>query len=115
MSARPIPAGARIDPAPPPSKNATPPRRGPVLSVCGIGCLALCLTACATTGAYPPAADIAAVTEAKPQPTADILTDPAANDRYNSAIEARGDRLYAAGARLCRFFARTGMRVDCPA
>jgi hypothetical protein len=73
------------------------------------------VAACATTGAYPPSADIASVTEAKPRPPAEILTDPAANDRYNSAIEARGDRLYAAGARLCRFFARTGMSgLTCP-
>lgn len=56
------------------------------------------------------------MTEAKPRPGADILTEPAANDRYNSAIEARGDRIYAAGARLCRFFERNGMKgLDCPA
>jgi len=73
------------------------------------------LAACATSGAYPPAKDLAAVTELKPKPLAAILTDPAADARYNSAVEAWGDRLYAAGARLCRFAERTGMKgLDCP-
>lgn len=76
--------------------------------------LALSLCACTTTGAYPPLADIQAVTEAKPRPTAAILTDPAADARYNASIEAWGDSLRAAGVRLCRFYARTGMDgVEC--
>lgn len=77
--------------------------------------LVLALTACTTTGAHPPLADIQAVTEAKPRPTAAILTDPAADARYNASIEAWGDSLRAAGVRLCRFYARTGMDgVECP-
>lgn len=72
------------------------------------------LAACTTTGTYPAVADINAVTEKKPLPPATILTDPAANDRYNSALEAYGDRLHAAGLRLCRYFQRTGMKgLDC--
>ena len=71
------------------------------------------LTACATTGANPPLADIQAVTEAKPRPTAAILTDPAVDARYNASIEATLDRVHAAAMRLCRFHARTGMKVDC--
>lgn len=77
--------------------------------------VALSLTACTTTGGYPPLADIQAVTEAKPLPTAAILTDPAADARYNASIEATLDRVHAAGLRLCRFYARTGMPgADCP-
>lgn len=75
----------------------------------------LLLSACKTTSAYPPHQDLAAVTEAKPTPGADILTDPAAGDRYDSAIEGWGDRVRAAGMRLCRFYERTGMPgVACP-
>ena len=79
-------------------------------------CLTVALAGCAGKPLpYPPRADVVAVTEAKPKPTAAVLTDPAANDRYNSEIEARGDRLYSAGVRLCKFFASTGMPdLDCP-
>lgn len=79
-----------------------------------IACLALLtLSACATTGAYPAKADIEAATEAKPIPPLDILTDPAASDLHASRVEGWGDRVRAAGVRLCRFFERTGMDVDC--
>ena len=71
--------------------------------------VAYTLTACTTTGGYPPLADIQAVTETKPRPTAAILTDPAADARYNASIEAALDRVHAAAMRLCRFYARTGM------
>ena len=75
----------------------------------------LLLSACKTTTAYPPRQDIAEVTETKPMPGADILTDPAAGDRYDSAVEGWGDRVRAAGMRLCRFYERTGMpAVACP-
>lgn len=81
----------------------------------GLIFLALSTAACTTTGGYPPRADIAAATEAKPRPGVDILTDPSANDRYNSDIEAWGERVRAAGMRLCRFFERTGMPgIACP-
>ncbi|MCW1431414.1 hypothetical protein [Novosphingobium sp. JCM 18896] len=77
--------------------------------------LCLAVAGCASKPLpFPPRADVVAMTEAKPKPGADVLTDPAANDRYNSVLEARGDRLYAAGVRLCRFFRDTGMDVDCP-
>jgi hypothetical protein len=56
-----------------------------------------------------------AVTEAKPIPGDDIATDPVAEAHYNAAVESWGDRLQAAGARLCRFYARTGMKgLVCP-
>jgi len=62
---------------------------------------------------FPPPADIAAVTEAKPLPSPDILTDPAASDRYGASVESWGERVQAAGVRLCRFFAAQGMKADC--
>ena len=56
-----------------------------------------------------------AVTEAEPEPTDDILTDPQAYERYNNAVESWGLRLRAAGLRLCNFFKDTGMKgLDCP-
>lgn len=65
-------------------------------------CLVIALSACKTT-------------EAKPTPSSDILIDPAAGDRYDSAIDGWGDRVRAAGIRLCRFFARIGMPdISCP-
>jgi hypothetical protein len=72
------------------------------------------LSACATTGAYPAKADLEAVTEAKPVPPVEILTDPTASDLHASRVEGWGDRVRSAGVRLCRFFERTGMDVSCP-
>lgn len=64
----------------------------------------------------PPADDVAAVVERKPATTEAILTDPAASARYNAAVEAWGDRISAAGGRLCRYFANLGMKKPgCPA
>lgn len=55
------------------------------------------------------------MTEAKPQPSDAIATDPDADAHYNAALEGWGDRISSAGARLCRFFDRTGMKgLDCP-
>ncbi|HUD28944.1 MAG TPA: hypothetical protein VMQ93_08745 [Novosphingobium sp.] len=75
----------------------------------------LLLSGCKTTDAWPPRQDLVEVTAVKPEPPADILTDPAAGDRYDSAIEAWGDGVRAAGMRLCRFYERTGMpAISCP-
>lgn len=72
-------------------------------------CKALCLlAACQTTGGYPPVANIQAAIEAKPAPTAAILT-PGGDARYNASIEATLDRVHAAAMRLCRFYQRTGL------
>jgi hypothetical protein len=75
----------------------------------------LLASACGSEGGFPPVADLQAVTEAKPEPTDAIATDPVAEAHYNASVEAWGDRLHSAGARLCRFFAETGLAVDCPA
>jgi hypothetical protein len=73
------------------------------------------LAACKTTSAFPPAKDIAEVTERKPAPKGEILTDADAGDLYDSDIEAWGERVRAAGMRLCRFYERTGMPdIACP-
>lgn len=86
-------------------------------AICVLFALCVVLLAaagCSTTGSYPPKADIAAITEAKPVPPVTILTDPAASELHASRVEAWGDRLSSAGQRLCKFFARTGMDdLDC--
>jgi len=71
---------------------------------------------CSTPQAgFPSREDVIAVTEAKPKPAPEVLTDATANDRYNSALEGWGDRLHAAGVRLCKFYNRTGMpQISCP-
>lgn len=77
----------------------------------------LFLSACKTVQpqAGPPAADIISVTESKPKPPAAILIDPAANDRYNASVEAWGDRIRAAGMRLCTFYQYINMpHIVCP-
>lgn len=71
------------------------------------------INACTTTGSHPPRADIQAITEAKPIPPPEILTDPVASDRHNNAIESWGERLHSAGLRLCRYYKRTGVDVSC--
>lgn len=75
----------------------------------------LLLSACATKPqAYPPRTDIIAATAPKPKPSAAILTDPAESDRHSARIEAWGEGVRAAGVRLCKFFAATGMPdLDC--
>ena len=64
-------------------------------------------------GYFPPEEDLKAVTETKPKPSPDILTDPSASARYNSAVLSWGERVSAAGRRLCRFHRDTGMKVEC--
>lgn len=65
--------------------------------------------------AFPPIADLEAVTEAKPAPSADIVTSAKAAEDYNAAIEGWGDRTSAAGGRLCRYYKALGMKISCPA
>lgn len=79
--------------------------------------LVMILTACATkpVAVYPPRTDVADVITPKPKPSADILVDPAASDRHNKNVESWGDKLHAAGTRLCRYFDSIGMPdLDCP-
>ena len=65
---------------------------------------------------FPPVADLSAVTEAKPVPSAAIVSDARAGARYSADVEAWGDRVHGAGGRLCRYFVAMGMKgVSCPA
>lgn len=89
--------------------------RQAVLSLTVSAFVIINLTACTERPqiGVPPIADIHAATEAKPRPTSDILTDPAADARYNAAVEGWGERVRAAGVRVCRFYQRVGVKVEC--
>ncbi|MFN3991266.1 MAG: hypothetical protein ACK4IS_13540 [Erythrobacter sp.] len=55
---------------------------------------------------------IARLQEAKPAPTPDIVTDAKASERYNAEVESWGDRLSAAGRRVCRWMQDNGAAFD---
>lgn len=77
--------------------------------------LLLAVSGCAAPASrLPPRADLQAAVEAKPVPTAEIVTSSKAAADYDAAIEAWGDRVRAAGGRLCRYFRALGMAIDCP-
>lgn len=63
---------------------------------------------------FPPSADVAAVTEPKPVPPIEIVTDEAAAVQYDADIESWGERLHSAGSRLCRWFNENGAALTCP-
>lgn len=70
---------------------------------------------CASSGSltFPPRADL--MVEPKPQLAPEAVFSEAALDAHDIAIEARGDRMAAQVARLCRFFDHMGMPdLDCP-
>lgn len=72
------------------------------------------LAGCKSVPDFPPPADVEAATETKPVPPTTILTDPTASDRYNAELESWGERVQAAGMKLCRYFKGKGMAVNCP-
>jgi hypothetical protein len=76
----------------------------------------LLASACTTSGAiHPPVADLKAAAEAKPVPGDDIATSDQANADYSAAIEAWGERVSAAGARICRWSEKVyKIKVGCP-
>lgn len=53
---------------------------------------------------YPPLADLKAVVETKPIPTPEIVTDPEADALYSAQLELWGERLQAAGLRICQWY-----------
>jgi hypothetical protein len=73
-------------------------------------------SSCAAPGVIPPPAeDLKAAIEAKPEPADDIATSQQAYDEYQARLEAWGDRLYRAGGRICRWSKRIyKLRIDCP-
>lgn len=75
----------------------------------------LLASGCGGLGGSPPRADLQAMTEVKPLPDDAIASDPLAEAHYNAAVESWGERLFSAGARLCRFHQRQGLKgLDCP-
>lgn len=64
----------------------------------------------------PPAADLRAAIEPKPVPPADLVTSEEAAARYDAAVESWGERLNAAGGRLCRWVLANGgtLPFSCP-
>lgn len=60
---------------------------------------------------FPPPVDL--IVEAKPVAGPEIVTDDHAAAAYSAAIEAWGERGWAAVGRLCRWAARNGMKVEC--
>ena len=64
-----------------------------------------------TSIAIPPAADIRAAIEPKPQPTEEILTSSRAEADYNAALEAWGDRVRSAGVRICQWSQAAGAKL----
>jgi hypothetical protein len=76
----------------------------------------LLVSACQTPGAIPPPADdLTAVVEPKPVPGDDTATSQKAHDDYSASVEGWGDRISAAGGRLCRWTKATyKLKIDCP-
>jgi hypothetical protein len=76
----------------------------------------LAASGCGASGALPPpVADLQAVTEPKPVPGDDIATSQKAADDYSASVEAWGDRISAAGGRICRWSKSVfKLTVDCP-
>lgn len=81
---------------------------------------ALAASGCAervkTSLAFPPAPDLQAATEPKPVPPDDIVTSDQASADYSAAVEAWGDRVSAAGGRICRWVEDAGGKLPfkCP-
>jgi hypothetical protein len=76
----------------------------------------LLASGCASSGAiHPPADDLKAAVEPKPVPGDDIATSDQANADYSASVEGWGDRISAAGGRLCRWSERVyKVKVGCP-
>jgi hypothetical protein len=81
----------------------------------------LVASGCATrerlTPIFPPPADLQAVSEPKPRPPVEIVTSAMAAAEYDIDLELWGERVSAAGGRLCRWSVRNGAKLpfDCPA
>lgn len=57
--------------------------------------------------------DVEASQEAKPRPTAAIVTDPVARADYRAAVENWGDRVHDAAVRSCRWMVERGAPFTC--
>jgi hypothetical protein len=76
----------------------------------------LLASGCGTSGAiHPPVDDLKAAVEPKPVPTDEIAVSQKAADDFSAAIEGWGDRVSAAGARICRWSERVyRVKIGCP-
>lgn len=61
----------------------------------------------------PPAIDVQGATEPKPLPPVEIATDEAVALQYDLALEAWGERVQAAGLRVCLWLNANGADYDC--
>lgn len=61
----------------------------------------------------PPAIDVEAATEAKPVPSAEIITSAAAAAAYNAAVEIHAMRIRAAAVRVCNWLNERGGSYNC--
>lgn len=62
----------------------------------------------------PPAIDVEGAAEPKPLPPPEIATDEDAALQYDLALEAWGERVSAAGRRVCRWLVKNGAEYACP-
>lgn len=83
-----------------------------MLSLC-VSAASACAAPVKTFQVYPPAVDLAV--EAKPVPSAEIVTSAQAAAAYGIALEEWGERGWRQVARLCRWAKGVGMTVECPA
>jgi len=74
------------------------------------------VSACQTQGSiHPPVDDLKALVEPKPVPSDDIATSQKAADDFSASLEAWGDRLSAAGGRVCRWSKQVyKLSINCP-
>ena len=93
-------------------------RRNVKLRLLAMAGLALAASACAPQvierPIFPSRADMEAVTEAKPVPPIEIVTDPEVEAQYDADLESWGERLRSAGIRLCNWSVEQGADYICP-
>lgn len=65
-----------------------------------------------TSTPLPPAADVEAATEAKPVPPVTIAIDARANAQYSADVESWGERVQAAGVRVCEWLNDAAKNAD---
>lgn len=91
---------------------SSPPRRAGSLALLTV--LSLAIASCARglpVQAFPSHADLQAATEPKPRPPVEIVTDPQENARYDAEVEGWGERVQAAGVRLCEWADSVGAKL----
>lgn len=72
-----------------------------------------CASKAVTHQEFPNASEV--LPPPKPRLSIDALTSEAAGEAHDDAVEAWGDTMALQIARNCRFLAKLGMKVSCPA